>query len=58
MKASRWYGEKLEALTTCRIEALVDVVSEPGGLAQAVVVVKHALGAAHARAQAEHHERV
>ena len=45
-------GTKRESLTTVGVESLVEVVSEPWGLAQAVVVVEHALGAAHVRAQA------
>ena len=39
------------SLTAVGVEALVDVVGEPRGLAQTVVVVKHAFRAAHARAQ-------
>ena len=41
-----------ESLTIIGVKSLVDVVSEPRGLAQAVVVVEHAFGAAHVRAQA------
>ena len=43
---------KQKALTTVGIEALVELVVKPRGLAQTIVVVKHAFRAERIRAQA------